>query len=721
VRECIPLAHTVARRRIRCFNRQVHARRIRPADQPRRLDTDPRSAPAPPERPALWLQRAAGNHAAAGVLTRQPDTHDKPTPKNAPAPGEAQAKKLAALLPGKRADVLTELGKEGTDLQSVDDAAAAIAGATKVAKERDAMLLLRRCIAFVRHRPKAPSNKAGPSVRKGGEGVVKLDAKVDGGEIKVRTGVEADLGRPTFSLTYSGAHAEDCHWLQFIWREIVPQHAAASGGGMVDDTPVAGKVERTAGFSYKLTTKDEAPEWNTDTADKKTAFYEEETGAVRRGDKEVAMFDDPDPRDNLLTDAFKGGSLPAHAVSRAHFDTYLVRGMDVLYRVRLDLSWQITNGKADAAPQIDQHGEAIKGIRTAQLAKLKEQLGGKAEVPDYLATAEEKPAAKQPASKPTVQRDGAFAPVKDLSKGSLPAAEWDPKTRTKGLAYPELLADIATLAGAGQIEGVPGTATSDINPLAKKDPALIKPGLNFVSSLPGADGETGFINSAGEYKGPALPLDGGTPKVAIMVAGTAFEHDKAHALATIRHEMKHATHCLLAIHALERWRGDTTKKMTFDKWLEKHEREPNLTLIRERVRGTLPNTELLAYSEGLATSFQFIPQTPDSKLMMPGKYPSAIFELIKAGQEDVNASPHVSKAADERLRDYCQNVLTAAQRSALVAWIDFLSAYITAKDVPKEHKDADKSWAKVIKDDVRTIAPFLKRLREIALKPDAKK
>ena len=651
----------------------------------------------------------------------------------APAPGEAEAKKLAAKLPAKRAEVLTELEKAPeSERQSVDEAAAAVAGATKVVKQRDAMLLLRRCIAFVRHRPKTPSNKAGPSVRKGKEGEVKLDAKVDGGEIKLRTGVEAGLGRPTFSLTYSGAHAEDCHWLQFIWREIVPQHAAASGGGMVDDAPVAGKVERSAGFSYNLTTKDQAPEWNTDTADKKTAFYEEDTGAVRRGDKEVAMFDDPDPRDNLLQDAFKGGGLPAHAVSRAHFDTYLVRGMDVLFRVRLDLSWQITNGKADAEPQIEQHGEAMKGIRPAQLAKLKEQLGGQAEVPDYLATEQEKPAAKQPAakqpaakqpaSKPAVQRDaGAFAPVKDLSKGSLPASEWDPKTRTKSLEGRELLSDIATLAGAGQIEGIAGTAATDINPLAKKDPTLIKPGLNFVASLPGADGETGFVNSAGEYKGPALPLDGGTPKVAIMLAGTAFQHDKAHALATMRHEMKHATHFLLAIHALERWRADTTKKMTFDRWLEKHEREPNLTLIRERVKGTLPNTELLAYSEGLATSFQFIPQTPDPKLMMPGKYPSAIFELIKAGQEDTAASPHVSKAADDRLRDYCQNVLTAAQRSALVAWIDFLSAYITAKDVPTEHGQADKSWAKVIKGDVKNIAPFLKRLREIALKPEAKK
>jgi hypothetical protein len=319
-----------------------------------------------------------------------------------------------------------------------------------------------------------------------------------------------------------------------------------------------------------------------------------------------------------------------------------------------------------------------------------------------------------------VQRDSAFAPVKDLTKGTLPASDWDPKTRTKDLEYAALLADIATLAGADRIEVVSGTAKSDINSVAKKDPDRIKPGLNFIAALPGADGETGFMD-AGTYVGPAMPVrrSGDMPTVAIMVAATAFDKDKSYALATIRHEMRHAEHCLLAIHALKGWRDDE-KSAAFDDWLRSHVKEPNLTLIRERVKGTLPNTELLAYTEGLVASFQFIPQAPDPKLMMPGKYPSAIYELIKAGQQDNNASPHASKAADERLRDYCRSVLTAPQRSALVAWIDFLMAYVTAQGVPREHKDAEASWATAIKADVKTIAPFLKRLREIAVKAGSK-
>ena len=61
-----------------------------------------------------------------------------------------------------------------------------------------------------------------------------LTAKVDGGTVEVRTGVEAGLGRPTFSLAYHGSNADDCQWLQFIWREIVTQQEAAKGG-VADD------------------------------------------------------------------------------------------------------------------------------------------------------------------------------------------------------------------------------------------------------------------------------------------------------------------------------------------------------------------------------------------------------------------------------------------------------------------------------------------------------
>ncbi len=671
----------------------------------------------------LWMQRTVGNHATTGVLLQRDPA---PTPV---AAGKSRAQRLAKLLPSKRADVLAELAKASEpDRQAVDDAAAALANTTKAGKGLDAILLLRRCIAFVRHRPTAATRRAPITARKGGEGKVALTAKVDGGTVEVRTGVEAGLGRPTFSLAYHGSNADDCQWLQFIWREIVTRQEAAKGGAA--DNAVPGRVERAAGFSYNLTTDQDAPEWNTDTADRKSAFYEKNTEAVNRDDDDLVMFDDPDPRENILTDIHRkaGTSPPAHAVSRAHFETYLVRGMDVLFRVRLDLSWQITNGKADAAPDIVPHGEVMSGIRVTQLAKLTEQLGSTAEMPDYLATVPDKKAADkraadknakaQPAKKPAakaVQRDTTpFEPVKDLSpKGSLSDSEWNVKTRTVGTT--ELYAEIAALAGADRIEGVTGTSKASINPILRKDSDL-KTGLNFVNNLP-SNGETGFIDSGGTYRGPKLPLDDtGIPTVAIMLGPSAFTHDKAQALATMRHEMKHAEHFLLTIAALKRWR-DGKRKKAFAVWVGTAVKEPDRTLILERISGATPDTELIAYTEGLVTSFHFLPQTPDPKLMVAGNFPVAIFELLHAGANYQASSDEANKVALTRLRSYCRDTLSAAQRSALVAWVDYLQAYVGVKDVPAVHKDADKRNAKVIMDEVRNLGPFLKQVRGIAAKP----
>ena len=304
----------------------------------------------------------------------------------------------------------------------------------------------------------------------------------------------------------------------------------------------------------------------------------------------------------------------------------------------------------------------------------------------------------------------AFDPVKELSPaGSLPASEWDPKTRTGGDV--QLFAEVAALAGADRMEGVKGTATSDINAVLRKG-AELKTGLNYVANL-GDNGETGYIDSSGAYKGATLPQDGGLPTVAIMLGPTAFKHGKAHALATVRHEMKHAEHYLLAIHSLERWRKGKKDK-TFAKWIESEEREPNRTLIRERIAGLLPNTEVLAYTEGLVASFQFIPQAPDPAGMKPGEYPVAIFELMMAGREYQAASPHVTKAAFERLRDYCQNVLSAAQRSALVAWIDHLLTYATDKQPPLR-KGEDAQNAAGVWKDFKNLGGFLRQVRKIAL------
>ena len=163
------------------------------------------------------------------------------------------------------------------------------------------------------------------------------------------------------------------------------------------------------------------------------------------------------------------------------------------------------------------------------------------------------PAATAPVQ-PAVQRDlGAFGTVRDLSpKGSLPDSEWNVKTRT--VPVTELYAEIAALAGADKIDGVTGTSKTSINPALRKDTDL-KTGLNFVNNL-ASNGETGFVDSTGAYRGPKLPVDdAGLPTVAIILGPSAFAHDKAQALATMRHEMKHAEHFLLAIGCIETLAG----------------------------------------------------------------------------------------------------------------------------------------------------------------------
>jgi hypothetical protein len=435
------------------------------------------------------------------------------------------------------------------------------------------------------------------------------------------------------------------------------------------------------------------------------------------------MFDDPDPRENILTDIHRknGTSPPAHAVSRAHFETYLIRGMDVLYRVQLDLSWQITNGKADAAPAIVPRGQVMSGIRVAQMAKLAEQLGTTAEMPDYLATVPDKKGKARPATKganpvtaPVQRKVDPFGTIRDLSpKGSLPDSEWNVKTRTVGMI--DLYAEIAALAAADQIEGVKGTAKGSINPTLRKDSDL-KSGLNFVTNL-ASNGETGFLDSSGTYHGPTFPIeDTGIPTVAIMLGPSAFAHDKAHALATMRHEMKHAEHFLLAVNSFRRWR-DGKRTKAFGAWVATAEKEPARTLIRERIKGSTPDTELIAYTEGLVTSFHLIPQTPDPKLMVAGNFPVAIFELLHAGANYQISSDEANKVAFARLRSYCRDTLSGTERSALVAWVDYLQAYVGAKDVPAVHKDADKRNAKVIMDEVRNLGPFLQKVRAVAAKP----
>lgn len=182
-------------------------------------------------------------------------------------------------------------------------------------------------------------------------------AKVGGGEVDVRTGgVTTSLGsgkqsNERFSLGYQGAESEKTRWLQFIWREVE-----------VDD-PVKGRFRvnqpvTTTGGTYNLTTDPSKPSYNTDTASPASPFYES-TGINNRTADATTIFDLPAPMQAVVDTQFDGGA--TKVVSRAHFISYLVRDMEVLYKVELDVEWEFT-AKGAAPPR-------KQGVKSAGAAK----------------------------------------------------------------------------------------------------------------------------------------------------------------------------------------------------------------------------------------------------------------------------------------------------------------------------------------------------------------
>jgi hypothetical protein len=302
-------------------------------------------------------------------------------------------------------------------------------------------------------------------------------------------------------------------------------------------------------------------------------------------------------------------------------------------------------------------------------------------------------------------------------------APGDYTRRREGSVKP-LYADIATIAQAAKLRDVAGTTESDINWIrsAKVGEKDAKPGLNFVALLTG-QGETGFVDPAGVYTGPRMPvtLDGPLPRVAMMLGPAAFQHGKDGALGTLRHEMEHAGHMQMLIDWLEQWRksvkakdakatlADDAARRDFDAWLGKHKKgisDVDRQLIAgERDQSTV-NTEVLAYTEGFMTAFHLGPQTPSLKLALD--YPAAIESLWGLAKRFEHAHADIQRAAIGRIRDYFDNVLDAKQKTAFKDWLQFLIDH--AQKTPDDLSGDDLSGAKKISSDFGSRVDFLKRV-----------
>jgi hypothetical protein len=622
------------------------------------------------------VQQSGDVAGPATILARNPDD-----------PNEELALTLAKKWDKKRDEVLDTLsGLEKKDLDALDKAA------SKIKSKNKSELL--RAIRFVRDKPPARSTQTLVTVE--GSGTSTAKTKIAGGKVELHTGVSfkfgGDKSTNAYSLTYDGPGVDEMRWLQFVWREVVPEFPATSRRGKPRKVPHKKRLDRPSGrpeHSYFLTTDPKKPKWNTDSSSGSSAFYEENTSVNRSGSK-LVMFDAPDTMASDAKILLQNATNPAtRVVSHFHATTYLIRGMDVLYRADIDLLWTFTDPTKEPTLKVTAKGGKATQIESSQRARLVAQYPNV----DYL------PGPPIAAPEPMEQ----FEPVSDLfPTGTIQEKDWASKNDMQKYA------DIAAIAHAEWIRDVTGMSESTINIIDSSN--KVKPGLNYDAKLT-VEAETGFINAQSELK-PDLPIEaaGPLPRIGIILGPQAFERDKAFALATLRHEMKHAAHNELALGWLLKWRDARTGE-SFKDWLakeqkSKHISEVEFALVSTGVTLNLAATETLAWTEGFVTVVPFLPEKPAFALMTPN-YPAAIAELKGAGKfYNAVASTAVKKAALERIRGFSCGVLSQSQRDRVIEWIPFL----LDPNSLNPSTTAEKTTVTLINNDFTPLKDFLKEV-----------
>jgi hypothetical protein len=199
------------------------------------------------------------------------------------------------------------------------------------------------------------------------------------GSGKVKVFVDIAYRLPKFSdakahgmsLAYEGSDAADMRWLQFIWREVVPEGGKAVTGTVKHQTS-----------QYDLTTQPLEPSqihYNTDTAayndgDAKHGFYELENSINRSSDR-LEIFDEPSsPYDSMVREAFAGK--PASVTGRAHLIDYLVKGTQVLFKSEIvfEYVYKSASDNPPAKPKLVSAGTA-SALDPLQRARLRQQFG----------------------------------------------------------------------------------------------------------------------------------------------------------------------------------------------------------------------------------------------------------------------------------------------------------------------------------------------------------
>jgi hypothetical protein len=199
-------------------------------------------------------------------------------------------------------------------------------------------------------------------------GTVSHAGTTEGGTVTAHTGTEFSIGGgPTrtegFSIGYQGGLAGDSHWLQFIWREVEVTHPVR-GDYRVD------QAVTTTGGTYQLTTDPDDPHYNTDSKDPSTPFYEGGFADNRTADS-TTIYDHPGALVNVVNAQLAGGA--TKVVSRAHFNTFLVRDFRTIYHVGIDVEWEFTSPAVPPRRQTDRSEGRVDALPSGMRARLVSQ------------------------------------------------------------------------------------------------------------------------------------------------------------------------------------------------------------------------------------------------------------------------------------------------------------------------------------------------------------
>lgn len=309
---------------------------LAPGEEPAPREAEP-AAPHSPGDPAqvLAMQRGYGNAAVAQAMLARNKTATKADPRrefrDAIDAGDYDKAALALYLADED-DVLKCL--KPLDKQELTSLDASLTKHAQLAPFAAPMAELHRYVSFRLHAPgKAKNEKQAKIVDEGDLGA---SAKVDGGKAYAYTDVKLegeDDTHSNFAFVYKGKQASSTRWLQFIWREILVEHPVKGSFALDEDVT-------TTGGTYKLTTDPKKPNYNTDSADKTTPFYES-GGLTNRTSGGTTMIDEPSQMAVKVHPQFDDGA--TKVTSRAHFVTYLVRDMDVMQRFDITVEWVATD------------------------------------------------------------------------------------------------------------------------------------------------------------------------------------------------------------------------------------------------------------------------------------------------------------------------------------------------------------------------------------------